>query len=300
MATKTLREANHHHLHKSNGDTKYTGPLEPATLYDEPDLESRMAAMHRDGFTVFPGVLDAAQVAELRAIMDAAGGDDSQYDVPKWCFNKHVGARYHQMPELIPYVDPPGVIETVQGTMGSDAQVIGGSMWITGPGRQMGLHLDYQPIALPEDVAADPRVTIPIFIATAHYYLDDMYLELGPTTLIPGSHRAGRAPDNETDWNGVTPKALLVNAGDVMLFRSDIWHGAALNSSQQRRYMVQVHYGNVYIQRQFPPITMADQWSAESLARVSARQRVLFGDNPDQKRGSYIKERRVLPPRGRR
>jgi len=197
-------------------------------------------------------------------------------------------------------LERPGVIETVQGLLGTDCKVLGGSSWTTGKGRSMGLHVDYQPFGLPEDVAQDPRVKIPVFIATAHYYLNDMSIELGPTTLVPGSHRSGRAPNDETDWNGRKPQALLVNAGDVMLFRSDLWHGAAPHTADEHRYIMQVHYGNVYIQSQIPSILDESKWCAESLAACTPRQRCLFGDNPDKKRGSYIKERRVMAPRGRR
>ena len=39
---------------------------------------------------------------------------------------------------------------------------------------------------------ADPRVRIPVYIATAHYYRDDLTEETDPTRFLPGSHRAGR------------------------------------------------------------------------------------------------------------
>lgn len=284
----TAPMADGHFLHKGHGKCIYTGPLEPAAIDDPADTAAAAESLHRDGYTVFRSALSSTEVAELRAYMDAQGGDDTRYDVPKWCFNKQLNASFHQRPELLHLSDKPRVYEAATAVLGDDCQVIGGSLWITGSGRQMGLHIDYQPLSLPADVMADPRVQVPIFIATAHYYLDDMTLDLGPTTLVPGSHKAGRPPSNETAWNGIKPRALLVKAGDCMLFRSDIWHGAALNSSQQRRYLVQVHYGNVYIQRGSVPVTSPDQWDPKGLASLSERQRRLFGDVKDSQRGSYI------------
>src|SRR6201999_903031 len=102
--------------------------------------------------------------------------------------------------------------------------------------------LDHLPVPMPEDILKDERVRVPIFACTAHYYLNDMTPELGPTLIVPGSHKAGPPPADEHSWNGVAPKAALVKAGDVVLFRSDIWHGAWKNSSDQRRYIVQVHF----------------------------------------------------------
>ena len=51
-----------------------------------------------------------------------------------------------------------------------------------------GLHIDWLPIPLPTDILEDTRVKVPIFISTAHYYLDDLYEDLGPTKFVPGSH----------------------------------------------------------------------------------------------------------------
>ena len=75
--------------------------------------------------------------------------------------------------------------------------------WATGPGRpDQTLHTDWLPISLPEDIVADPRVKIPVFITTCHYYLNDMYNELGPTNFVTGSHNSGRSPNGETEWKG--------------------------------------------------------------------------------------------------
>ena len=84
------------------------------------------------------------------------------------------------------------------------------------------------------------RVRVPVFGGTAHYYLNDMVLELGPTLVIPGSHRAGRPPADESSWNGNAPCAAMVKAGSVVLFRNEVWHGAAMNSSTEKRYIMQV------------------------------------------------------------
>ena len=79
---------------------------------------------------------------------------------------------------------------------------------------------------------------------------------LGPTKIIPGSHRSGRRPDGkrpgtgtadpdrerETDWNGVEEQSFLGRAGDCIFFRSEIWHRGAANVSDQTRHTFMVHY----------------------------------------------------------
>ena len=87
------------------------------------------------------------------------------------------------------FLDKSPVIEVVEAAHGEDCHCIGMHGWLTGPGRpDQGLHSDWLPISLPADIRSDPRVKIPIFITTAHYYLNDMYEELGPTKFVPGSH----------------------------------------------------------------------------------------------------------------
>jgi ectoine hydroxylase-related dioxygenase (phytanoyl-CoA dioxygenase family) len=64
---------------------------------------------------------------------------------------------------------------------------------------------------------------VPPFIVTVHYYLCDITADLAPTSVITGSHRAGRAPrEDETEWRGRKPVPILCAAGDALAFRSDL------------------------------------------------------------------------------
>jgi len=244
--------------------------------------------------------------------MEQLGEDDSAYfgqgnymnsseeDMKKGYFNKHIGCPFILDQHFLEYFDKPEIIEVVEAIHGPNCRVIGGSVWVTGPGRYpMGLHIDYQPIELPEDIALDSRVNIPVFISTAHFYLNDMFDELGPTVVVPGSHRAGRAPNNETSWRGIRPQSFTCNAGDALLFRSDLWHGALPNVSNERRYMLQVHYGNAYIDTSYQSPVKKRKVPDEVTAKATPRQRMLLGERVKEGPGSYIKEARLLPHRGR-
>ncbi len=266
-----------HNTVRSIGDTIYRGEIPNLPVPAEFDLAAAIAAMHRDGYCIIPRVLDADGVKHFRNKIDASGGPDQQYEVENWCFNKQLQSDYMNDLDMVHLTDKPEAIGVLEGCMGEFFQVVGGSMWVTGRGRQMGIHIDFLPFPLPEDIANDPRVTIPIFMATAHYYLDDLTLELGPTTVIPGSHRAGRAPENETSYRGVVPHAAMLKAGDVCLFRSDLWHAAAMNTSERRRYMIQVHYAHSTLGKWFPQAEFDKYWSPEVLAALTQLQRRLLG-----------------------
>ncbi len=255
----------------------------PLSVY--PDLAGQVKAMEEDGYAYLPGVLDAAAVAELRAAMDRLTAIPASYDhhtlpATGGFFNKSINNVFNRDPHFLPYVDRPSVIEIAEAVHGPDCHIIGMTAWLTGPGRpDQRLHADWQPLTLPPEVMSHPGVKIPIYISTAHYYLDDLSEELGPTQFIPGSHRAGRAPNGDTTYQGVGPQSILCKAGDVVIFRSEVWHRGTANRSQQVRYLLQVHYAQRMITQKFPPYLNRFQFDEAILAAATPRQRRLLGDH---------------------
>ncbi len=274
---------NGHLERRAVGDTMPKGTLEPLPRPETtPMIEDAIDAMYTDGYVLFPSVLDANEVAEMRDRIDAMGSrNDEDYVVPKWCYNKQIPSNFHQNPDYLDYIDRPGIIDVADAILSSNdvgpCHITFGSSWVTGAGRAMGLHVDFLPFQVPEAVHRDPTVRLPIFMATAHYYLDDMVLELGPTTLIPGSHRAGRPPKDETSWNGTEPLVALVKAGDILLFRSDLWHGAAKNTDEsRRRYIMQVAYGMAQMKTHYPSLRFPELYSPAVLEKATDRQKRLL------------------------
>ena len=277
---------NGHHRVKSEGDTLFRGDLKPLPRPEcFPSVAEAVEALFEVGYVVFPGTLNSIEVAELRRRMDAMGSpNEEDYVVPGWCYNKQVGSDFSQNPDLLDYIDRPGVIEVIQAIHSGEphlgvnpgAQVIGGSSWITGEGRAMGIHTDYQSYSLPPEIHAQYR--LPIYATTLHYYLNDLTLAHGPTVLIPGSHKAGRHPVNESAWNGIEPLAGLVKAGDAILFRNDLWHGAARNTHPtERRYMMQVHYAQGSFGKCYPSLRWPQLYHPAVLSKLTPRQRTLLG-----------------------
>jgi len=277
----TTEFRNGHHITKGSGENVYKGVLEhlpPPTPITS--IEDAAEQMHKDGCVQFPDLLSQAEVAEMRAWMDSQGGPDSEYEMKNWCFNKHIGADFTKDARWLKLIDRSPAWDVLNLILGENFIVAGGSLWITGRGRGMGIHLDHLAIGLPQDVLEDERVRVPIFTGTLHYYLDDQVEEIGPTLLIPGSHRAGRAPHNEPTWNGRAPRMISVKAGGAVLFRHDLWHGAAMNTSNRRRYMIQVHYAEGSRRLPGAPITQTDAYHPSVLENITPRQRVLLGDKP--------------------
>ena len=243
METKSRFRNGRITLISSSGDTNYRGPLEflpPPVQIESPEAAAEL--MYTDGCVQFPDLLNKQEVAELRQWIDSLGGPDEKYVFPGWCFNKQIVMDLPHDPIWLKLIDRSPAYEVLSLILGPRFAVSGGSLWVTGQGREMGLHADYQMVALPEEFLRDPRVRVPIFSSTLHYYLDDQVEEIGPTLVLPGSHLAGRPPTNESTFHGNAPKMVSIKAGGAVLFRHDLWHGAVKNVSERRRYLIQVHY----------------------------------------------------------
>jgi hypothetical protein len=250
-----------------------------------PDLASQVEAIEKDGFVYFPNYLNSDEVAELRACMDRTEINEASYDINEspedgGFYHKTINNAFNRDPLFMSFLDKPGIIEFEEAVHGEDCHVIAMTAWMTGPGRpDQKIHADWQPINLPEDILADPRVKIPVFITTVHFYLDEITEEIGPTQFIPGSHRSGRKPNGENTWQGIEPHNIMCHAGDVLAFRSEVWHRGTANSSDQVRHLLQVHYAQRMITQKFPPYLNKFQFDEALLAQATPRQRRLLGEH---------------------
>jgi hypothetical protein len=147
-------------------------------------------------------------------------------------------------------------------------------------------HIDSGPhIPRPEGVPWDERIPYPVFAVATHLMLQDCPRSAGPTGVIPRSHTSGQHPpfdrmnDPELEWNGTKALPLTAEAGDVLLFVSDIWHRRLPPTDEDPgRYFVQCHYGRRDLAQRLQPTAIANQLSAEAIARAqSRRERTLIG-----------------------
>jgi ectoine hydroxylase-related dioxygenase (phytanoyl-CoA dioxygenase family) len=243
------------------------------------DSDEQLRALHQDGFVLMRAVLSKTQIADLRQAIDRLKPHHWDYsgviDHYKCVFNRD--------PFWLPYLEVSGVIELAEAALGEDCHIIGQTAWRCHPGFVgAALHLDYLPMQLPPSLLAEPSFDLPMQVFTAQFYLDDIDADLSPTRVIPGSHKAGRAPmPGETQWQGRSAKPVLCQAGDVLILRSELWHAGSDNRTADRtRYMFQVHYGRRMVAQKFSPY-LHWQFNPAVLAAATPRQRRLLGDHQE-------------------
>lgn len=243
------------------------------------NLETQLKSLDECGYVLIPGVLEPLRIALLRCAID-------ELQPLHWDYQgllEHYKCVFNRNPLWLSFLDLPPLIDLAEAVLGSDCHVIGQTAWRSHPGYPgMGLHLDYLPMELPDWIRARQDYSQPIQVLTAQLYLCDIDESVGPTRIVPGSHFAGRPPqEGEDSWLGQGARAVLCHAGDVLVFRSDLWHGGGANhSAGDKRDMLQVHYGRRMVAQKFSPY-LAWQFNPEVLEEATPRQRRLLGEHEE-------------------
>ncbi|MGJ7548596.1 phytanoyl-CoA dioxygenase family protein [Pseudomonas alloputida] len=241
-------------------------------------IDGRLQQLHEQGYLWLPGVLEPLRIALLRCAID-------DLQPIHWDYQgllEHYKCVFNRNPLWLPFLDLPPVIELAEAVLGADCHVIGQTAWRSHPGYPgMALHLDHLPMALPPWLRERSDFSLPAQILTAQLYLSDIDLDIGPTWVVPGSHRAARPPQaGEEQWQGREAQPMLCQAGDVLVFRSDVWHSGGANSSTRTRDMLQVHYGRRMVAQKFSPY-LSWQFNSRVLEQATARQRRLLGEHEE-------------------
>jgi hypothetical protein len=256
---------------------------------DQYDSDGLVKAIKDEGLAIIPNVLSKEKVHEICAMIDKTVEKPLKHDgIGNGKDIDHLKCVFNRDPYWLEFLDYPGIIDAVETLMGKNSHIIGMSAWRSPPGSGgKGIHIDQIFTPMKEELLINNEVELPVFISTLHFYLNDMDIDLCPTWVIPGSHKSGRAPEKEDSheteegrmytWNGKEEQPVLLNAGDAMLFRSEVWHGGSKNNTTDRtRYLLQVHYAQRGIAQRFPPY-LEFKHNPKVLSKATDRQLRLLG-----------------------
>ncbi|MCZ8511487.1 phytanoyl-CoA dioxygenase family protein [Paenibacillus filicis] len=216
-------------------------------------LQEHIDEFHKQGYTLMKGALQAQEAESLKeGVLKAMEGPGDGYrdGLRTRMFEK--GEQFQRL------IMQPGVVDFAEAVLGPKCHMFAMNAHRTA--RNGGIdnwHVDEELFfPLPEGVEFDPRMQMPTFLITCIYYLVDVTETMGPTQVIPGSHRSGQEPDpnqNPPIYKGQEPVTILAKQGDCLLFTGQLWHRGARNESDEVRIVQQVMYGKRWISQRFYP-----------------------------------------------
>lgn len=222
-----------------------------------------LAQFHRDGFLVLPDILSADEIATVRAGLERAFSkfsEDAEIHHMQEIWRPKL---FEQGPEFDFMLDHPGVAELMAALLGDNYHAIALTGLRTLPGKTISFwHLDDAcRFPIPDGLKLDPAIPMPVFTINMNYYVCDVDEEMGPTHLIPGSHRAGRPPteaDNDANGNpryeGRTYQSSAGKAGTLVLWNDQVWHRGGPNlSNGKTRWVLQTPFARRWVAQRFYP-----------------------------------------------
>ena len=198
-------------------------------------LDEHFAEFKRDGFTLFPKMLDADWVQEMRAAFDEIGAriptaDGSRPSVL-------VDVLEHKPELVLPALANERLLDFAEMVVGPHVQLESITFRRTPPetsadGDALGFHRDMFAFFPEDGVYHRP------LLFNALSYLQDLTDETGPLRIIPGSHmRAMRMTREEARRPHPAEVIVYPQAGDTAVFHCSMLHSGTPNRSSDYRYL---------------------------------------------------------------
>lgn len=208
----------------------FSRALEDLGITENALLEQNKTELDEKGYTVLPGLIDGAWLAELRQRFESlceAEGAAAGIEVDQEAGTRRLADLVNKGEAFDRVYTHPTVLAAIHHVIGRDFKLssLNARDALPGEGHQ-GLHTDW-----PEDY--DGR----FHVCNSIWLLDDFTEENGCTRLVPGTHR-GRHPGNVLeDAMAPHPKEehLVAPAGSVAVFNSHTWHGGTQNRTKDAK-----------------------------------------------------------------
>ncbi|SFS49374.1 phytanoyl-CoA dioxygenase family protein [Paenibacillus sp. BC26] len=218
------------------------------------DLQGHLEEFYRKGFTVIRNMLDEERVDTYRKAFE----HEFKTTEPDG-YGANLRTKMFERNNLfLQLIDEERTVSFAEAVLGKNCHMFSNNGLYTTPGTGIDFwHVDEDLFfPMPEEAELDPRIQMPCFMFTAMYYLTDVTEDMGPTQLIPGSHRSGRHPASPKEtpfYNGQGPVSIVAKKGDMLLFNGQTWHRGARNESSHVRMVQQVTYGRRWVSQRFYP-----------------------------------------------
>ncbi|MBI2504047.1 MAG: phytanoyl-CoA dioxygenase family protein [Candidatus Latescibacteria bacterium] len=223
-------------------------PILPGQPLSPAPIARVLEEFYREGFALIPGVLSVAEIEALRR------RSDEIFAAPHLAGTKYIQNEFilrntielDLMFRQILVRQP--ILGLAEAILGPDCKFCGQNVIRNRAGIAIShWHVDdVVEFPLPAGVERhDPRLRMPVQWFTVQMALSDIDSEEdGPTQFVPGSHYAGRRPNDpdHPSFEGRGPVSVFCKAGDIYLQNNQCWHRGAPHSSERLRYVLQSQY----------------------------------------------------------
>ncbi|HEY0828279.1 MAG TPA: phytanoyl-CoA dioxygenase family protein [Bacilli bacterium] len=219
-----------------------------------PDLQEHIDEFNKQGFTVFREAISDAWADQLRNGLLKYLKEPHQPGQ-----GEHFRTRMFERGEAyVRLIENAPIVDFAESLLGNNCHMFCMNAFVTPRDQGIsGWHVDEDLfLPIPPDAELDPRIQIPTYLVTCIYYLVDVTENMGPTQLVPGSHRSGQYPSPNHDlpkYKDQGPMTILAKKGDCLVFSGQVWHRGSKNQSDHIRAVQQVMYGRRWVSQRFWP-----------------------------------------------
>jgi ectoine hydroxylase-related dioxygenase (phytanoyl-CoA dioxygenase family) len=199
------------------------------------DIDSHVARMEREGYSVVENAIEPALLDALRADLERI--EREQKVVPASnVFEGFKTVRIYNLLargkvyEAIPVHE--SVLPIVERVLDGGCLVSSLSSIAIDPGETP------QPIHADDQIIPLPRPHPPI-VCNTMWAVTDFTRDNGATRVVPGSHKADRAPVFGEPLETI---AAEMRRGSVLVYNGSLWHGGGANETMSRRIGIAMNY----------------------------------------------------------
>ncbi|HZO87306.1 MAG TPA: phytanoyl-CoA dioxygenase family protein [Chthonomonadaceae bacterium] len=163
---------------------------------------------------------------------------DRVWEAEKPKVNQHRLLKYQTFLDLIAH---PPILERHKAIFGEQVQLLQYDFLRQGPRSDFPERAWHRDFTFPGER--------PLSINTI-LYLDDMTEEVGPTRVVPGTHRGESWPPHAQAHDPLPGEvAVYAEAGDAVFINSAIWHTGGRNRGAGLRRGIYLYYGYWWLKR---------------------------------------------------
>lgn len=195
------------------------------------------------GWASSPSVLPAAQVEALRTALGRAYEVCRGVQLANGIGDKTDGTVHHVVgldPAFVALIDPPPLLETMRAFFGGNfiLNSYGGVINLKNYTAYVGrVHRDVRFFTHGQPLMLNMLIA-----------LDDFTVDNGATHVLSGSHLRDERPTDEQFFRDA--ERILVPAGTVVLFDSNLWHAAGVNHTDSQRRALTLTFTRPFMKQQ--------------------------------------------------